>query len=152
MLILGLGNPIMADDRVGIHVARMIQAELHQRPDVFVKELSVSGIRLVEEILGFDHVIIVDSHTGKETEAGRIRKFAPVDFMDTIHPGTPHGMNFASAMEFYKNLEPERIPKSIEIYTIDIDSELNFGEQLSSAVEKAGEELVNLLVRRLTST
>jgi hydrogenase maturation protease len=141
----------MADDRIGIHVARTVQARLPQAPDIVFKELSVSGIRLVEEILGFDRVIIVDSHMGKDTEAGRIRKFAPDDFTDTIHPGTPHGINFATGMEFYKNLEPERIPKSIEIYTIDIDSELSFGEQLSPAVEKAGEELVSLLVHELTS-
>jgi hydrogenase maturation protease len=142
----------MADDRVGIHVARMIQAELHQRADVVVKELSVSGLRLVEEMLGFDHVIIVDSHTGKETEPGRIRKFAPVDFTDTIHPGIPHGINFATALEFYRSLEPEKIPEAIEIYTIDIDPEPTFGEQLSPTVEKASADLVKLIVQELTAS
>jgi hydrogenase maturation protease len=140
----------MGDDRVGIHIARTIQARIPQTPNIQFKELSVSGIRLVEEILGFDHVIIVDSHTGSETEPGRIRKFTPDDFMDTIHPGAPHGINFATALEFYRDLEPEKIPKSIEIYTIDIESELSFGEQLSPAIEKAAEELVNLIVRELT--
>jgi hydrogenase maturation protease len=95
-------------------------------------------------------VIIVDSHTGKEAESGRIRKFTPADFTDTIHSGTPHGINFATALEFYRNLEPEKIPKSIEIYTVDIDSELTFGEQLSPTVEKASEELASLIVHELT--
>jgi hydrogenase maturation protease len=140
----------MGDDRVGIHVARMVQSRLPCGSDVVVKELSVSGIRLVEEMLGFDQVIIVDSHTGEENEPGRIRKFTPADFMDTIHPGTPHGVNFATALEFYKNIDPERMPKSIEIYTVDIVSELIFSERLSSAVEKASEELTNLIVRELT--
>ena len=67
-----MGNPIMGDDRVGIHVARKIQARIPHTTNIEVKELSVSGIRLVEEILGFDRVIIVDSHTGSETEPGRI--------------------------------------------------------------------------------
>ena len=62
----------MGDDRVGIHVAQEIQARVSHTANVEVKELSVSGIRLVEEILGFDRVIIVDSHTGSETEPGRI--------------------------------------------------------------------------------
>jgi len=141
----------LADDRIGLHVARMVQARVPQRPNLVFKELSVSGVRLVEEILGFDHVIIVDSHTGIDTEAGRIRKFAPDDFTDTIHPEAPHGTNFATAIQLYRNLDPQRIPKSIEIYTIDIDSELSFDERLSPPVEKAGEELVNRLVRELTS-
>jgi hydrogenase maturation protease len=127
----------------------MVQAKLPERPDIVYKELSVSGIRLVEEMLGFDRVIIVDSHTGNETKVGRIRKFAPVDFVDTIHPGTPHGMNFATAIDFYKTLDSDRIPKQIDIYTIDIDSELSYSEQLSPAVEKAGRELVEMLVREL---
>ena len=110
--------------------------------------MSVSDV--VEEILGFDHMIIVDSHTGSETEPGRIRKFTADDFMDTIHPGAPHGINFVTALEFYKNLEPENIPKSIEIYTIDIESELNFGEKLSPTVEKAADELVNLIIGELS--
>ena len=141
----------MSDDGIGIHVARMVQAQSPQRPDIVFKELGVSGIRLVEEILGFDQVILIDSHTGKKPEVGRIRKFTPADFVDTIHPGAPHGTNFASAIEFYKTLNPEKIPKSIEIYTIDIDPEINFGEQLSPAVQKAGEQLSNLLVRQLAS-
>ena len=139
----------MSDDGIGIQVAKMVRAQLGQRSDIVFKELGVSGIRLVEEILGFDHVILIDSHTGKEREVGRIRKFTPADFVDTIHPGAPHGTNFASAIEFYRTLNPEKIPKSIEIYTVDIDPEINFGEQLSPAVQKAGEELANLLVRQL---
>jgi hydrogenase maturation protease len=141
----------MADDSIGIHVARMVQAQSPQSADIVFKELGVSGIRLVEEILGFDQVILIDSHTGKEPEVGRVRKFTPADFVDTIHPGAPHGTNFASAIELYKTLTPEKIPKSIEIYTIDIDPEINFGEQLSPAVQKAGERLANLLVRQLAS-
>jgi len=150
-LVLGLGNPIMADDGIGIHVTRMIQAKLPQRPDIVFKELGVSGIRLVEEMLGFDQAILIDSHTGKEPEIGRIRKLTPADFVDTIHPGAPHGTNFASAIELYKTLNPEKIPTSIEIYTIDIASEISFGEELSPAVEKAGEQLANLLVRELAT-
>jgi Ni,Fe-hydrogenase maturation factor len=95
----------MADDGVGIRVARMVQVKLPQRPDISFKELSVSDV--VEEILGFDYMVIRDSHTGSETEPGRIRKFTADDFMDTIHPGAPHGMNFASALEFYKDPEPD---------------------------------------------
>jgi hydrogenase maturation protease len=141
----------MADDSIGIRVTRMVQARVPQRPDLVFKELSVSGIRLVEEMLGFDQVILVDSHTGKEPDVGRIRKLTPDDFEDTIHPGTPHDTNFASAMEFYRTFNPEKIPKLITIYTIDIDAEIRFGDQLSLPVEKAGEQLVNLLVRELGS-
>jgi len=143
----------MGDDGVGIRVVRILQARLEpQRQDVVFKELSVSGIRLIEEILGFDRVIIVDSHTGEDTEVGRIRRFTPADFSDTFHPGTPHGLNFATALELYKNIDREHIPKTIEIYTIDINPEFVFGDKLSPTIEKASDELTDLLIRELSST
>jgi Ni,Fe-hydrogenase maturation factor len=52
----------MADDGMGIRVTRMIQAKLSDWSDILFKELSVSAVRLLGEILGFDQAIIVDSH------------------------------------------------------------------------------------------
>jgi Ni,Fe-hydrogenase maturation factor len=37
-----------------------------------VKELGVSSFKLVEEILRYDRVIIVDSYASKDTDVGRL--------------------------------------------------------------------------------
>jgi len=148
-LVLGIGNPIMRDDAVGIRVARMIQAKTPSRVHVQIKELSVSGFRLVEEMLGFDRVIIVDSYTGGATEPGRIREFTPDAFRDTVHPASPHGTNFATALEFFRNIKPHEVPKVIKIYTVDIERTQGFGEYLSPAVEAAAEKLVETITAEL---
>ena len=82
-LILGLGNPIMCDDRIGLYVTQTMLHRLPGTHDIVGKE----RIRL-EEILRFDRLIVIDSYTDKDTDAGRIRKSAPIDFMDTIHRET----------------------------------------------------------------
>jgi len=146
-LILGIGNTIMGDDGGGIYVARMIEDRTKSRADLQVKELGVSGFKLIEEILGYDEVIIVDSYASEHTDAGRIREFNPEDFEDTLHASSPHGANFATALELYRSLQPDRIPRRIRIFTIDIHPTDTFGESLSDRVREAALKLAEMIVR-----
>jgi hydrogenase maturation protease len=151
-LVLGIGNTIMGDDGVGIYIARMVRERTQSRTDLQVKELGVSGFKLVEEILGYDEVTIVDSHASKDTEAGQIREFSPQDFEDTLHASSPHGANFTTALGLYRNLQPDRIPRKIRIFTIDIHLTDTFGESLSERVREAALKLTEMIVREIEQT
>jgi hydrogenase maturation protease len=151
-LVLGIGNTIMGDDGVGIHVARMVKDRARSFTDLQFKELGVSGFNLVEEILGYDEVIIVDSYASTEAGAGQIREFSPADFEDTVHASSPHGANFATALNVYRKLQPDKIPKRIRIFTIDIHPTYAFGESLSSRVKDAAAKLAEMIVREIQRT
>jgi hydrogenase maturation protease len=114
-----------------------------------VKELSVSGFKLVEEILGYDEVTIVDSYAGEDTNAGQIREFGLGDFEDTLHTSSPHGANFATALELYKNLQPDKIPRKIRIFTINIHRTDTFGERLSKPIRDAALKVTEIIVREV---
>jgi len=139
----------MGDDGVGIYVARMIKDRTRSRADLQFKELGASGFKLVEEILGYDEVIIVDSYASTEADTGQIREFSPEDFEDTLHPSSPHGANFSTALELYRNLQPDKIPKKIRILTIDIHTADAFGESLSGPVQDAAIKLAEMIVREM---
>ena len=47
-LVLGLGNPLLTDDSVGLRVARELRSLLSGRPDVVVEEDYWGGLRLME--------------------------------------------------------------------------------------------------------
>jgi hydrogenase maturation protease len=148
-LVLGIGNTVMGDDGVGIYVARMVKERTRSRTDLQVKELGVSGIKLVEEILGYDEVIVIDSYASEGTEAGRIREFGPGSFEDTLHASSPHGANFATALELYRNLQPDRIPRKLRIFTVDIHPADAFGEGLSDRVRESALKLTEIVVREI---
>jgi hydrogenase maturation protease len=149
-LVLGIGNTIMGDDGVGIYVARMVKDSTQSRADLQVKELGVSGFKLVEEILGYDEVMIVDSYASGDTDAGQIREFGPEDFEDTLHASSPHGANFATALELYRSLRPDRIPRKIRIFTVNIHPTDTFGDSLSDPIREAALKLAEMIVRELT--
>ena len=148
-LILGIGNSIMGDDGVGIYVARMVRDRVQSGASLQIKELGASGFKLVEEMLGYDEVVIVDSYAAEDTDAGQIREFGPEDFEDTLHASSPHGANFATALELYKNYQPDRIPKSIRIFTVGIRPTDSFGETLSDRVQEAALKLTEIIVTRI---
>jgi len=148
ILLVGLGNPIMGDDGVGIYVVRALRDKIPQRVGLEFKELSVGGIRLVEEMLGYDTVFIIDSIASKNT-SGQINEFSPEQFKGSQYESSPHTTNFATALDLYKKLQPSRVPSSIRIFTIDIDSHFTFSDKLSRPVQAAALELVEQIVREV---
>jgi len=148
ILLVGLGNPIMGDDGVGIFVIRALKERIPSRSGLDFKELSVGGIRLIEEILGYDTVFIIDSIASKSTR-GQIHEFSAEQFKGSQYESSPHTTNFATALELYKKLQPSRIPRSIRIFTVDINSNFTFSETLSPEVHAAALKLTEQIVREI---
>ena len=148
ILLLGLGNPIMGDDGVGIMVVRMVRQKIHAPPNLEFKELSVGGIRLIEEILGYDTVFIVDSIAARST-SGQIHEFSPEQFKQSLYESSPHTTNFATALELYRKLQPSKIPGFIRIFTIDIDSHFIFSDKLTPAVQLAALKLAEQIAHEV---
>jgi hydrogenase maturation protease len=148
-LLIGLGNPIMGDDGVGIYVVRMLKQKFQSKSNLEFKELSVGGLRLVEEMLGYEEVIIVDSIESDASQVGQIREFSPGQFKDTEQTSSPHVTNFATAFELYRKLEPSEIPDKVRIFTIGISSEFTFREGLSPSVQEAASKLVGMIGREI---
>jgi hydrogenase maturation protease len=149
ILIIGLGNPILGDDAVGIHVARMLKRRFQTAADLEFKELSVGGLRLVEEMLGFETVFLIDSIEGEESKVGEIREFSADDFKTTQRSSAPHVTNFATALELYNKLEPSKVPRNMKIFTIGIHGESTFREGLSPHVGEAASKLADLVAREI---
>ena len=134
-LVLGLGNPILSDDGVGLHVARTLQSKINQS-EITVMESSMSGLSLLELLIGFDRAIIIDAiHTGEGKVAG-IYRLDPSVF-DATHPAAiTHDVSFAAALEFGNRLGLA-LPQKITIFAIEVGDVSNFSEEFTAEVECA---------------
>jgi hydrogenase maturation protease len=139
----------MGDDSVGIHVVRTLRERLGTNNDLEFKELSVGGLQLVEEMLGYDQVILIDSMESDSEQAGRIREFSPEQFEKAEQNGPPHITDFATALELYRRLAPSEIPRKIRIFTIDIEPTLTFSEEMSEPVRSAVSKLVEQIAHEI---
>jgi hydrogenase maturation protease len=148
-LVVGVGNSILGDDGIGLRVAQTIRNNLPKNGDVDVKELSVGGLELMEELLGYNRVIIIDAMT-TEREAGTIYKLTPDEFNRARHLSSPHDLNFMSALELGKKHIPGKMPNEISIYTIGVKEVTTFTEKMDPKVIKAGAKVAKIVLNELT--
>ena len=146
IIILGIGNLILGDDGVGVHVANKLKKYV-KSPDITVDEAITGGMNLLDLLLGYDKAIIIDAVKSEDSENGEVKRILLSDFT-TIHSCNPHDVSLTEAIEMAKKLGENRIPEEIVIIGIMMKQiPCEFGEKLSekiaAAVPKAVEMTLN---------
>ena len=146
-LVLGIGNPILCDDGVGIKVAHEVANQFNS-PQVTVAETSAAGLSLLDSIVGYDQVIIIDAIQTKKGKAGQIYRMKPEDFSFAKHLSSPHQINLVTALELGKTLNLV-MPQEITIFAVEAKDVSNFSERCTPEVERAIPEAVKMVLEEL---
>ena len=146
-LVLGLGNPILSDDGVGIKVAHEVANQL-DNPQVTVAETSAAGLSLLDCLTGYDKAIIIDAIQTGKGQAGQIYRIEPEDFALTKHLSSPHQINLVTALELGKMLNLA-MPREITIFAVEAEDVTTFGEKCTPKVEQAIPEVVKMVLEHL---
>jgi hydrogenase maturation protease len=136
-LVLGLGNPILTDDGVGVHVVRAVAARWSGNSMEF-QEACVGGLRLLEVIAGYDRLIVVDAIQSPAGAPGQIHRLGPHDLRTSLHVGSTHDLPFRGALAWGRRMGMALPPdEGISIIAIEAEDVLTFGETLTPAVAAA---------------
>jgi len=146
-LILGMGNPILSDDGVGLRVARALEGRLNQQ-EITVTETSVSGLNLLDLLVNFDRAIIIDAIQTVGGNGGEIYRLEPEAFDTTRHTASPHDVNFATALELGNKLGLA-LPQQIIIFAIEVEDVTTFSEECTPEVERAIPVCVERVIQEL---
>jgi len=146
-LVLGVGNPILSDDGIGIHVARALKTL--NLPGVEVEELPASGLELLDLVLDFDKVVIVDAIQTRGGVPGQIHILDEADFERAVHGSSPHGINIATALAMGRKIVPERMPKEVVYVAVEAEDLVNVGESLTPKVAAALPDIVKHVEKEL---
>ncbi len=139
-LVLGLGNPILTDDGVGVRVAEAVRRALPPATSIQVSEASTGGVGLMERMVGYERVILIDAlHNDSRGSPGRIHRLT-VDDLQTIcptqHTASAHDTNLATALKLGRRMGLP-LPREIVIYAIEVENIYDFGEEPTPAVKRA---------------
>ena len=148
-LVLGLGNLILSDDGVGIRVVHEVANQVRS-PQVTVSDTNVAGLGLLDSIVGYDKVIIIDAIQTEKGQAGQIYRMGTDDFSQTKHFSSPHQINLATALELGKMLNLA-MPKEITVLAVEAEDITSFSEECTPKVEKAIPEVVKMVLENLAS-
>jgi hydrogenase maturation protease len=142
ILVIGLGNPILTDDGVGVKVAYKVKDSLaaHHGHDLTITEVGVGGLRLMEMMIGYDRVILIDALIQRNGgPPGTIHRMT-LDDLRTIsptqHSASAHDTTLVTALEMGRRIGLA-LPGEIIIYAIEVENVLDFGEQPTLAVAEA---------------
>jgi len=169
-LVLGLGNPILTDDGVGIHVTRAVASRLASQygplDGIRFAEASVGGLRLLEVLTGYDRVILVDAIQTPDGLPGDICQLSPGksravgggdlqsslyrNCSGTLHAGSTHDLSFQGALAWGRQ-SGMSLPddEAILIVAIEAQDVLTFGETCTPKVAVAVPRAVDLVLGML---
>lgn len=139
ILILGLGNPILGDDGVGWKIAEAAQSlVIDRKPPVEVDFAALGGLRLMERMLGYQHVILVDCLETGSDPVGTVRSFPLSELANPTagHTASPHDTSLITALQAAQDMGAE-IPSRVDVVTVEAKTSLDFSEQLSPEISAA---------------
>ncbi len=147
-IVLGIGNPVLRDDGVGIKVARRIK---EAAPDVEVVETAEAGLTLLDYAPDHDRLIIIDSIKAgsggaSESEAGEVCKIDFTSLDPAMDFTSFHGVDIVTAFELGRRLG-YKMPERVSVYAVTVKDNLTFDEECSVEVERKIPEIAGEILK-----
>ena len=146
VLVVGLGNPILGDDGVGWRVADEVSRQLADS-HVEVDRLALGGLSLMERLVGYDEVIIVDAI---QTEGGQIGEVSRYDLnalpdLSAGHTTAVHDTSLQTALTLGRQMGV-KLPEHIQIVAVEAARVYDFSDEMTPAVATAVPLAVQLVL------
>ncbi len=153
-IVIGLGNPFLTDDGVGVKVAYEIEKALGSNipANLTVTEASVGGLRLMEMLVGYDRVILIDAILKNNgDQPGTIYQMTLDDLRHispTQHSSSAHDTSLVTALEAGLAMGLH-LPAHFTIYAVSVENILDFSEEPTPAVAAAIPKVTRAVLEEL---
>lgn len=148
VLVLCLGNAIRSDDAVALHVAEALERD--GLGGAVVRRSAASGLYLLDEMEGFDRVVVVDAVRTGAHPPGAVLSF-PLEDLRAPEGPSPHAIGLPSALGRARAAGAP-VPSRVHVVAVEVEDMETVGERLTPAVAAAVPEAVEAVreaVRRV---
>ena len=133
VLVLCLGNALRRDDAVALHVADALDREAVA--GVVVRRSAAAGLYLLDDMEGFDRVVVVDAVRTAAHAPGTVLA-SPLDALHAPEGPSPHAIGLPSALA-RAAAAGAPVPSRIEVVAVEALELDEVGEGLTPAVAAA---------------
>jgi hydrogenase maturation protease len=137
LLVVGLGNDLLADDAVGVLAARELETRLAGRADVVATALH--GVALLDVFLGYERAIVIDAIETGEHAPGTVVEIDTATLRPIASP-SPHYVGLPEMLALAEQLGLE-FPKTIRVFAVEVADPYTIGGAMSPEVERAVSEV-----------
>jgi len=135
VLVLGLGNDILTDDAVGLHVITAVRHRLAGESGIDVKATTEMGLALLDEIADRESVVLIDSVQTGKAPLGHVSEIA-VDSLSRVLNTAPHFLGIGETLALGKLLGLA-MPGRVRIFAVEVADPFTLSTQMNPAVEAA---------------
>ncbi|HUL60997.1 MAG TPA: hydrogenase maturation protease [Anaeromyxobacteraceae bacterium] len=139
VLVLCLGNPLRRDDAVALRVADALESS--PAPGVEVRRSARAGLYLLDDMEGFDRVVVVDAVRTGASAPGAVHSLALEDLRAPEGP-SPHAIGLPSAVARAR-AAGAAVPSHIHLVLVEAEILDEVGEGLTPAVAAAVPDAVD---------
>jgi hydrogenase maturation protease len=131
--VLCLGNALRRDDAVALRVADALEAAAPA--GAAIRRSAASGLYLLDEMEGFDRVVVVDAVVTGAHAPGTVLSF-PLDRLHAPEGPSPHSIGLPSALARARAAGAP-VPSRIHLVAVEVVDLATVGEGLTAEVEAA---------------
>jgi hydrogenase maturation protease len=146
IVVLGVGNILLSDEGVGVRTIEKLQLDYDLPAEVAVIDGGTTGMEMLEDLSGADHVIIIDAVRSGKAAASIVKlvgEQVPVFFKTKLSPHQIGLSDVLSTLEFI-----DKQPGGITVIGVEPVS-LQTSMSLTPQVEARLPEVVELVVAEL---
>ncbi len=149
--VLGFGNPVRADDGVGIHVVNRLAQLLGEQERISIFDMGTSAFEVLFKLRDHNRIILIDAVVNTGDPVGTLYKLPAAEIESQIEEDPLvflHSLKWSQALSYAKKMLGEAYPEEVEVYLIAVnDTRFNVG--MGPEAVSAGDQVVELLLNEL---
>ncbi len=146
ILILGLGNDLLTDDAIGLRITAEARRWLSDSDYITIRQTTEMGLALLDEITGFDELVIVDAIQTGGVAPGFVHEIQGTS-LSRVPLVSPHFVGIGELLALARELHL-KVPGKVRIFAVEVEDPFTVGTHMSPFLETA---LPNLVERLVTS-
>ncbi|MCK4272201.1 hydrogenase maturation protease [bacterium] len=145
-LVLGLGNELLSDDAVGIHVVRELRRRFSDRGDLVFQEASVAGLAILDLVCGYQKLVVIDAIETEEGKPGQIYRLSQDTFKEDVPFWSAHGIGISTALDLGRRCGCQ-VPQDVIFYAVEVTDVRTWHRGCTPAVVKAIPAVVQRILK-----
>lgn len=151
VLVLGIGNPLMLDEGVGVRVLEKLDEHYAFAEGTELVDAGTMGLGMISLFRGLDFLLIIDAIDGTGHPVGTVVRVSPEDFAPNQVMHSLHDVRFVDVLSSARLIGIEVDAECVGIQVQDMSpKELTMGlsEPVEAAVPRAVAAALTLLDER----
>lgn len=135
-VVLGLGNPVLCDDRVGLAVVAELQHLLARAPlpGVDVLASTRGGFEFIDLLRGYARAILIDCLVLPDPVPGRVRRLTLQDVTGSPRLINAHEISIGTAFRLAEQMGVP-MPAEVEIIAVEAGDASTLAETMTPVVQ-----------------